>query len=245
MKRAIYRDPAPISRKKTKAWRIGGDPLLAPLGDYGGPTQTMPPLPGSPAIDAGDNAAASGLATDQRGMARVQSGGYGLPVVDIGAVEWNGWLVGQDVSSLDPAYLLDGSVYDSSTVFPGGFDPASVGMIALLSQSEQNNLVSEGVSQGEANVTGNPEIYDLYTESAFRALALDRPFLVYNAPSQSFVLTIGILETPDLVSTPFTNLTGFTTTSYPGDGEIDVEFTPPNSDARFYEVYGSEPPPSP
>jgi CSLREA domain-containing protein len=31
---------------------IGGNPLLAPLSNYGGPTQTMPPLPGSPAIDA-------------------------------------------------------------------------------------------------------------------------------------------------------------------------------------------------
>src|SRR5262245_24511025 len=32
-----------------------GDPLLAPLGDYGGPTPTRPPLPGSPAIDAATN----------------------------------------------------------------------------------------------------------------------------------------------------------------------------------------------
>jgi predicted outer membrane repeat protein len=31
---------------------IGGTPLLAPLGDYGGRTPTMPPLPGSPVIDA-------------------------------------------------------------------------------------------------------------------------------------------------------------------------------------------------
>ena len=30
---------------------IGGNPVLAPLGDYGGPTQTMPPLPGSPALE--------------------------------------------------------------------------------------------------------------------------------------------------------------------------------------------------
>src|SRR5262249_47354220 len=29
------------------------NPLLAPLGNYGGPTQTMALLPGSPAIDAG------------------------------------------------------------------------------------------------------------------------------------------------------------------------------------------------
>jgi uncharacterized repeat protein (TIGR01451 family) len=34
---------------------IGVTPSLAPLGNYGGPTQTMPLLPGSPGIDAGAN----------------------------------------------------------------------------------------------------------------------------------------------------------------------------------------------
>jgi hypothetical protein len=56
-----------------------GNPSLAPLANYGGPMQTMPPLPGSPAIDAG---AATTLATDQRGLPR--SAGAR---VDIGAVE--------------------------------------------------------------------------------------------------------------------------------------------------------------
>src|SRR5262249_27854139 len=37
---------------------LNQDPLLAPLGDYGGPTQTMPLLPGSPAIDAGTSTGA-------------------------------------------------------------------------------------------------------------------------------------------------------------------------------------------
>ena len=64
------------------------DPKLAPLGDYGGPTQTMPPLPGSPAIDAGSNALAVGpdgkpLPTDQRGYYRIFN-----HTVDIGAVEY-------------------------------------------------------------------------------------------------------------------------------------------------------------
>jgi hypothetical protein len=63
------------------------DPLLAPLGDYGGPTATMALGPGSPALDRGSNALAvdpSGapLATDQRGFARVVNG-----TVDIGAFE--------------------------------------------------------------------------------------------------------------------------------------------------------------
>jgi parallel beta-helix repeat protein len=62
---------------------IGGNPLLAPLGGYGGPTQTMALLPGSPAIDAGTNGA--GIpSTDQRGEGRV--GG-----VDIGAFESQGF----------------------------------------------------------------------------------------------------------------------------------------------------------
>jgi hypothetical protein len=60
---------------------ITNTPLLAPLGNYGGPTKTMPPLPGSPAIDACTNGAPS-FATDQRGYPRI----VGL-FADIGAVE--------------------------------------------------------------------------------------------------------------------------------------------------------------
>lgn len=59
------------------------DAGLLPLGSYGGPTQTMPPMPGSPAINHGSNAlVAGGVTTDQRGLPRVIGG-----AVDIGAVE--------------------------------------------------------------------------------------------------------------------------------------------------------------
>ena len=44
------------------------NPLLAPLANYGGSTQTMALLPGSPAIGAG--IAVPGVTTDQRGIAR-------------------------------------------------------------------------------------------------------------------------------------------------------------------------------
>jgi PKD repeat protein len=60
---------------------INADPELATLGNYGGPTQTMPPLPGSPAIGAG-SLAGNTFATDQRGYPRTQNG-----LIDIGAVE--------------------------------------------------------------------------------------------------------------------------------------------------------------
>jgi parallel beta-helix repeat protein len=59
-----------------------GDPLLFPLGAYGGPTPTLPPMAGSPALDAGSDAVAAGLGTDQRGAPRLV-GAH----VDIGAVE--------------------------------------------------------------------------------------------------------------------------------------------------------------
>ena len=51
------------------------DPLLGPLQNNGGPTQTMALLPGSPAIDGGNPAGCTDglgnlLKTDQRGMPR-------------------------------------------------------------------------------------------------------------------------------------------------------------------------------
>jgi hypothetical protein len=58
------------------------DPLLAPLGSYGGPTQTFALPPGSPAIDAGTGTGAP--ATDQRGVSRGAA-------VDIGAFESRGF----------------------------------------------------------------------------------------------------------------------------------------------------------
>jgi len=73
------------------------DPLLAPLGDYGGATFTQALLVGSPAIDAGNNSACP--ATDQRGVVRPQDGdGVGTNLCDIGAYEVRSQLVVSDVS---------------------------------------------------------------------------------------------------------------------------------------------------
>ena len=59
---------------------------LGPLADNGGPTLTHALLPGSLAIDRGDNALLQGVVfTDQRSFSRLVSG-----TVDIGAVEFGG-----------------------------------------------------------------------------------------------------------------------------------------------------------
>jgi predicted outer membrane repeat protein len=58
------------------------NPFLGPLQNNGGPTATMLPLAGSPAIDAGDPSFTGPPNTDQRGQPRIVNGR-----VDIGAVE--------------------------------------------------------------------------------------------------------------------------------------------------------------
>jgi hypothetical protein len=69
---------------------ITGDPKLLPLGNYGGPTESMLPAPGSPAICAGTNTPAGGVtlpSTDQRGWPVNQAACAGS--LDIGAVQTN------------------------------------------------------------------------------------------------------------------------------------------------------------
>jgi hypothetical protein len=66
------------------AYLVSGEPMLSPLGNYGGPTQTMAPLPGSPAIASGSTFSdAAGL--DQRGIER------SLETPTIGAFESQGF----------------------------------------------------------------------------------------------------------------------------------------------------------
>jgi CSLREA domain-containing protein len=80
-------------------------PLLGPLANNGGPTQTHALLPGSPAIDAANNCVlndscsptlGSALTTDQRGAGfsrAIDGNGDGAPTVDIGAYEVQSILV--------------------------------------------------------------------------------------------------------------------------------------------------------
>ncbi|NEO85352.1 MAG: CHAT domain-containing protein [Spirulina sp. SIO3F2] len=71
---------------------IGQDPLLGPLANNGGATQTHALLPGSPAIDAGNNSGVA--ATDQAGQPRISNG-----TVDLGPFEFQ---VTGDSPSLTP-----------------------------------------------------------------------------------------------------------------------------------------------
>ncbi len=101
------------------AGNVVGPSALAPIGNYGGPTQTSPPLPGSPAICAGLIAGIpTGVTTDQRGFPRTSTYN-GTPCVDSGAVQTN--------------YALAFSAQ------PPASTPPSVNFTAALQLSESGN----------------------------------------------------------------------------------------------------------
>jgi len=102
-----FSDDASCGFTGTGDTQNGGDPKLAVLGDYSGPTPTRPPLLGSPLINAADCAAtgANGITVDQRGVTRPQGSGC-----DIGAVEVR-------TSSLVVSKVVDGGTSDPKGPF--------------------------------------------------------------------------------------------------------------------------------
>jgi hypothetical protein len=127
---------------------------LAPLGSYGGPTETMIPLPGSPAIDAGlASSIASGVTTDQRGLPNTNTSYPGCsssPCVDAGAVETNYSLnfisepsttVNQD-SNFSSAVTLD----ESGNLFTAAAVPISLTLNGNGTLSNGSATTSSGVA---------------------------------------------------------------------------------------------------
>jgi hypothetical protein len=98
------------------------DPLLGPLQDNGGPTFTMALLPGSPAIDAGDNTDAPDW--DQRGPGFPRIVGIidpDNPVIDIGAFEVQqegGSGPGRSVPTSGEPFRLDVATFLSTAISP-------------------------------------------------------------------------------------------------------------------------------
>jgi hypothetical protein len=102
------------------------DPLLGPLQDNGGPTQSMALLPGSPALNAGDP---SQLGTsDQRGV--VRSGG-----VNIGAYQASAtaFLVGA------PAMVQSGLPFDVTVTAVDPFGQVAVGYAGTVTFSSSDS----------------------------------------------------------------------------------------------------------
>jgi hypothetical protein len=106
------------------------DPKLAPLGDYGGPTRTMPPLPGSPALDAGDPDSAP--ATDQRGVARDNN-------VNIGAFQ----ATASHLTVTAPAIVAPGQVFLVAVAALDDFGQLALGYTGTVDLQSSDPLASD------------------------------------------------------------------------------------------------------
>ena len=128
------------------------NPLLAPLGNYGGPTQTIALLPGSPAIDAGSNALAVGT-TDQRGKPYVGT-------VDIGAFESQGFTLTL-VAGSTPQTAVTGNSFANplgvTVTAKNPVEPVNGGLInftvPLSGPSATLSSPSSTIAGGQASVT--------------------------------------------------------------------------------------------
>ena len=117
---------------------LSDPPQLAPLGDFGGPTQTMPPMLGSPAINAAGNMNPGG--TDQRGFPRFIGG-----MLDIGAVEFQG-----EDTEFDIFLALDSDRDGSSN----GVELAIGTAVDIADPENPNNLrLASFGANGEAQFT--------------------------------------------------------------------------------------------
>ncbi len=178
---------------------VGVNPLLAALGTYGGPTQTIALLPGSPALDAGNTALAvdgenNPLATDQRGMPRVAGA-----AVDIGAFESSGFtlaiVAGNNQSTpVNTAFptALEVSVTPNN---PG--DPVDGGTVTFTAPANgaSATFIPSGpvtIASGTASVTATPNgiLGGPYSVTAATAAASPVSFSLSNGPPAIVVTTL-------------------------------------------------------
>ncbi len=206
------------------------DPGLSPLGSYGGPTQTIALLPGSPAIGAGsdDIPGVTVPSTDQRGVSRPSAS------IDIGAFQDRGFRI----------TIVAGSTPQSTTVnmaFPNPLavvvispsgDPVAGGVVTFtLMPAGDGASATLGAStatigaDGQASVTavanGISGRYDVTASAA----GARRPatFTLTNRPAAAGSTTVGVgtdLHGSGIL--PATTTVGRATTSAAGNVSTSI-----------------------
>jgi hypothetical protein len=177
------------------------DPLLAPLGNYGGPTQTMALLPGSPAIGAGTSSRAP--STDQRGFSRGST-------VDIGAFQSQGFTLTPVASSTGQTANVSAAFRNPLTVTVAAndvgqfIDPVDGGVISFAAPSTGASATLSSATAVISTIQGVPQASVSATADATAG-----PYSVTataaGAGSASFALTntqaLGLTQKPGQVTT--------------------------------------------
>ncbi len=128
----------------------GVDPMLAPLAENGGPTQTMALIFGSPAIGAGNSNAPGEPATDQAGQPRIVNGG-----IDLGAFEFQPTPTTISVSASDLSPSLGEAVTFTATVATTANDTTPTGTVQFFIDGQPFETVPlvGGVAQSDPDST--------------------------------------------------------------------------------------------
>jgi predicted outer membrane repeat protein len=199
----------------TNANEVTTNPNLAPLSNYGGPTQTLLPLPGSGAICAASSSLIpAGTTTDQRGLP--DSTTYGATTCyDLGAVQTNyalafgaaipsGIVAGQPISPAPTVGLTESGA--PATAATGTISITDTDAPAALSPSPATASLASGVATFSNLVFNTVESSDTLTATLPITSSIN-----ITAPSSTF--SVGAPSPAVLVSpVPGTTLTGATAT---------------------------------
>jgi hypothetical protein len=118
---------------------------LAPLGNYGGPTETMALLPGSAALGTGT--AASGVTADQRGLP------LSTPHPDIGAYQSQGFTLTVDSDTTPQSATVDTGFLHALSVIVTANDPSVPLAGAVIVFSAPSSGASASLSSDEAPIS--------------------------------------------------------------------------------------------
>jgi Bacterial Ig-like domain (group 3) len=202
---------------------------LAPIYNYGGPTQTMIPLPGSPAIcGALASNIPGGVTTDQRGLPNLNTTypGYTLttPCVDSGAVQTN---YAMSFIAQPPATVNVGATIAPAPVVTltesGNLAGTAAGTVTMTDNSSVlSGTTSEGLLSGTATFTGlvlpSAVTNDIFTAS----LALNLPLSITAQATQGVT---ALTPVPAVMQSPTpgaTTILGASNVEFQWSAGVDV-----------------------
>jgi hypothetical protein len=183
------------------------DPLLAPLGNYGGTTQTVALQPGSPAIDAGAAVGGSVPNSDQRGITRPQLGG-----VDIGAFESQGFTMSVTGGGTQSAF--PGTAFGSPlavSVTSSHSEPVSGGVVAYT----VNPVSGAGATLSAATATLNGSGAASVTATANGTAGAYTVTASASGATPNGAFTLTNLAVPTITLSPMTLPNGVKGVAYP------------------------------
>jgi len=219
---------------------VAGDPLLAPLGNYGGSTKTMLPQPGSAAICAGATGSVpSGVTTDQRGLARTST--YdGTACVDAGALQTHYALAftteppakpyfGQPIAPAPAVTLTESGAIATAANSPVALTDSAALLTGTTSANMAagtatfNNLILSAVDSSDTLTA------TLALNSSINLTAQSTAFAAFYSPA--------VLTSPTPGSTLSTSSVTFTWTT--GTGATEYAVSVGNTSKGSYNLYRS------